>query len=110
MAKIEQIKKEHPEDSASFFTAYRDCAKDGIALCQYQFALMMNTTYRQMDGLYMLAKAAAQKHVKAPSELVYMYFDGVKGIVENDITKARNLCENVAAAKKSVALLMLGIM
>jgi hypothetical protein len=63
-----------------------------------------------MYGLYMLAKAAAQKHVKATSELVYMYFDGVKGIVENDITKARNLCENVAAAKKSDALLMLGIM
>ncbi len=109
-AKIEQTKKENPGDATKIFNLYQDCAQYDIAECQYQYGLLLNANKRQVDGFDMLTKAAAQDHVKANSELAYMYYDGVKGVVEKDIVKARSLYEKAAAADNSVAILMLGIM
>ena len=109
-AKIEQVKKENPGDDAKIFNLYQDCAQYEIAECQYQYGLLLNARKRPVDGFNMLTKAAAQDHVKANSELAYMYYDGVPGVVEKDIAKARSLYEKAAAADNSVAILMLGIM
>jgi hypothetical protein len=106
LAKIAQLK---PEDSAGLFKAYQEGAQEGIAECQYQFALMLNAKKRPIEGLDMLNKAVEQNHVIATAQLAYMYFDGVNG-VEKDLNKAKTLYEKAAAAKNSVALLTLGMM
>ena len=71
---------------------------------------MQNAKKNFKEGFEMLKKAVAQKHIKAISELAYMYYDGVDGFVDKDIPAAKSLYEEAAAADNSVAILILGIM
>ncbi len=110
LTKMEALKKENPVDTVKLFNLSMDCALAGNADCQYQYGILLNAYQRPIDGFDMLGKASAQDHVKATSELAYMYYDGVPGVVQKDIAKARSLYVKAAAADNSVAILMLGIM
>ena len=108
-AKIKELKEDQFAEPYQLFELYRDCAAAGIAECQYEFGLRQNKNAEYKVGFDMLTKAAAQNHVKAITELAYMYFDGVPGVVKKDKAQAKSLYERAAAADNSVALLMLGI-